>query len=157
MALLLLAVLAAFAPSLQRPGDVVKWSASAAAAPVVAGGNARIALTARVEAGWKLYALTQPKGGPLPLSIGVSKGSGFAIDPRKIAGPRPKVLADENFKLDTLYYEDDAAFTVPVRIPKTTTAGRLLLPLEVTFQACGASICLRPFTQRLSVEIDVVR
>ena len=110
---------------MQRPGDVVKWSASAPAKPVVAGGDVRIALTAKVEGGWKLYALTQPKGGPLPLSIVTTKGAGLAVDPRD---------------------EDEAAFTVPVRIPKTTSAGRLVLPLEVTFQACGQSICLRPFT-----------
>jgi len=157
MALLLLALLAVFAPSMQRPGDVVKWSASAPAKPVVAGGEVRIALTAKVEGGWKLYALTQPKGGPLPLSIVTTKGAGFAVDPRNIVGPRPKVLKDENFKLDTLYYEDEAEFTVPVRIPKTTSAGRQSLSIDVTFQACGESICLRPFTQRVGLDITVVR
>jgi hypothetical protein len=29
------------------------------------------------------------------------------------------------------------------------------VPLEVTFQACGAELCLRPFTQKLAVEISV--
>ena len=53
------------------------------------------------------------------------------------------------------YYENEAAFTVPVNVG--TATGPQTIPLEVTFQACGAEICLRPFTQKLPVQIEVRR
>ena len=137
----------------QKPADIVKWSASAAPA-VNAGGTVKVALTAKVESGWKLYALTQPQGGPRPLDIEVAAGAPFTISKKQIAGPKPKVLKDENFDLETLYYETEAVFTVPVTLAASVT-GTTSIPFEVTFQACGNGICLRPFTEKVSVQVVV--
>ena len=143
--------------ALQRPADVVKWSAIGPEKPVAAGSDANIALNARIESGWKLYALTQPEGGPIKLAIATAKGTPFAVVTKRIVAPLPKVHTDQNFKLDTQYYESDAAFTVPVAVPKTMAAGPQQVPIDVTFQACGESICLRPFTQRVTANITVTR
>jgi DsbC/DsbD-like thiol-disulfide interchange protein len=156
MKLVLAAALLLLTP-VQRPADIVKWSADAPTAPVRAGGVAKIALTANVEPGWKLYALTQPKGGPVPLAIKVAKDSPFSIVGKNIEPPLPKVQKDESFSLDTQYYEHEAKFVVPVTVPKTVAAGPQVVPVEVTFQACGESICLRPFTQRLDVKVTVTK
>jgi DsbC/DsbD-like thiol-disulfide interchange protein len=139
----------------QRPADVVKWSATGPENPVAAGSEAKIALNAKIESGWKLYALTQPEGGPVKLAIVMAKGAPFTIATKRIVAPLPKVHTDENFKLDTQFYEADASFTVPVAVPKATVAGPQRIPIDVTFQACGESICLRPFTQHLTVNIIV--
>jgi len=141
----------------QRPTDVIKWSAAGPDKPVAAGSAAKIALNAKIESGWKLYALTQPDGGPVKLAIVTPKGTPFTIVAKSIVAPLPKVHSDENFKLDTQFYEADASFTVPVTIPKTTAAGPQHIPIDVTFQACGESICLRPFTERLTVNVTVVK
>jgi DsbC/DsbD-like thiol-disulfide interchange protein len=141
----------------QRPTDIVKWSAEAPSAAVRAGGTAKIALTARIEEGWKLYSLTQPKGGPIPLAIGVAKGAPFTLAAKDITSPPPKVQKDEVFSKDTQYYEDEAAFVLPVAVPKMVTPGDHTVPVEVTFQACGKEICLRPFTQKLEVKVTVTR
>lgn len=142
---------------LQRPADVVKWSAAAPRAAVAAGGEATITLTAKIESGWKLYALTQPKGGPIPLSITAPKGSAFPVAAKRIVSAQPKIHKDENFNLDTQYHENEASFTVPVTVPRGAATGKNEVPIDVTFQACGASICLRPFTQRVKVDIAVTR
>ena len=155
MALLLLFLLSV-APSAQRPGDIVRWSAVAPANAVSAGGTAKIELTAKIEDGWKLYALTQPKGGPVPLQIVVGKGAPFTLVQKHITAPLPKIEKDDTFNVDTQYYVGEAAFTVPVTVPKAAT-GMQQVPLDVTFQACGATICLRPFTQRISVDLNVTR
>jgi len=139
----------------QRPTDIVKWTAVAPAKAVQVGGVAKVALTAEVEPGWKLYALTQPKGGPSPLAIKIAKDAPFAIVQKDIARPLPKVQKDDVFSLETMYYEHEAEFVVPVSIPKTATPGTQVVPIEVTFQACGQSICLRPFTQRLEVSVSI--
>lgn len=141
----------------QRPTDIVKWSAEPQGAAVRAGGTAKIALTARIEEGWKLYSLTQPKGGPIPLAIGLTKGAPFTLATKDITSPPPKVQKDEVFSKDTQYYENDAAFVLPVAVPKTVTPGEHVVPVEVTFQACGKEICLRPFTQKLEVKVTVTK
>ena len=140
----------------QRPTDIVRWSAAAPPKAVAAGGTAKIELTAKIEDGWKLYALSQPKGGPVPLEIVLERGTLFTLVQKQISGPLPKVQRDDNFNLDTQYYEREAAFTIPVTVPKTAS-GKQAVPLDVTFQACGATICLRPFTQRINVNINISR
>ena len=141
----------------QRPTDIVRWSAESPSGSVRAGGTAKVALTARIEEGWKLYSLTQPKGGPIPLAIAVAKGAPFTLSSKEITSPVPKVEKDEVFSKDTQFYEDEAAFVLPVGVPKTTTPGEHVVPIDVTFQACGKEICLRPFTQKLEVKLTVTK
>lgn len=155
MVLLILLLSLAGSPALQKPADVVKWSASGPEAAVAAGGTARVALTARIADGWKLYALTQPAEGPLPLAIEVAAGAPATVVKPQIGAPKPKVLKDETFGVETLYYDTSAEFTVPVTLSKSAKSGRIEVPLEVTFQACGQSICLRPFTQKLTAAVTV--
>ncbi len=137
----------------QRPADVVHWSGTAAADGA---GTLKVQLTATIESGWKLYALTQPKGGPRPLDIEVAKGAPFTIAKKQIAAPKPKTLKDENFNLETLYYEGEARFTVPVTAAASTSKATGI-PFEITFQACGKDICLRPFTQKVNVPLNIAR
>ena len=142
----------------QRPTDIVKWSADAPAAGVRPGTVARIGLTARVENGWKLYALVQPKGGPIPLGIAVAKEAPFTLMPKDIVAPKAKAQQDELFGGgNTQYYEETASFVLPVAVAKTVAPGEHTVPIDVTFQACGKDLCLRPFTQRLDVKISVVK
>jgi thiol:disulfide interchange protein DsbD len=133
----------------QRPADVVQWSAAAAAAD---GATVKVRLTATIQSGWKLYALTQPKGGPKPLAIEVADGAPFTISQKQIAAPKAKTLKDENFNLETLYYETQAVFTVPL-VRSGSVTGQAAIPLEITYQACGNGICLRPFTEKIDVRI----
>jgi DsbC/DsbD-like thiol-disulfide interchange protein len=147
-----LALLMLFVAAAQRPTDIVKWSAAGPSRPVTADGTASIELTAKIEDGWKLYALTQPKGGPKPLAIEIADGAPFTIAKKQIVAPKPKTLKDENFSLETLYYEHEAVFTVPVAV-SAAAAGKTEIPFEITFQACGEGICLRPFTEKLAVRI----
>lgn len=152
---LLLAILMLLLP-VQRPTDIVRWSAAAPAKAVAPGGVARIELTAKIEDGWKLYALSQAKGGPVPLSIVVEKGTPFTLAQKAITGPVPKLQKDDNFNLETQYYEHEAVFALPVTVARTA-AGKQRVPLDITFQACGATICLRPFTHRVEVDLSVSR
>jgi DsbC/DsbD-like thiol-disulfide interchange protein len=150
--LLLMLGLAAAVP--QRPADVVQWSATATVPSVTAGETVTVVLRAQIQGGWKLYALTQPPGGPQKLSIGVAKDAPFTITEKQIVAPAPKKMKDANFGTDSMFYEKVVEFTVPVSVAKTASGGAEI-PLEVTFQACGAELCLRPFTQKLSVPLNV--
>ena len=151
---LLLFVMSLAAAVPQRPADVVQWSATPATATVPAGETAKIILRAQIQGGWKLYALTQPAGGPQKLSIGVAKDTPFTIAEKQIVAPAPKKMKDANFGTDSMYYEKAVEFNVPVSMAKSAS-GQVEIPLEVTFQACGAELCLRPFTQKLSVAVTI--
>ena len=141
--------------AVQRPADVVRWSAAAPSASVAPGGTVKIQVTAKVQAGWKLYAIEQPPDGPEPLTFDVAKDSGFSLLPKQLVAPKPKIQSDENFGLQTRYYENDVVFTVPVSLAASAAGAQV--PLEVTFQACGQNICLRPYTQKLLVPITISR
>jgi DsbC/DsbD-like thiol-disulfide interchange protein len=143
--------------SIQRPTDIVKWSAEPPAKPVRAGAVAKIGLSAKVESGWKLYAISQPMTGPMPLSIAVGKGTDFTLVSKEIVAPKAKTQDDPLFSATTQYYENEAEFVVPVTVPKTLAPGEQSVPIEVTFQACGKELCLRPFTQRLDVKVTVAK
>ena len=152
---LVLLLALAFGPA-QRPTDIVKWATTPSAPQVEAGGVVQIFVSARIQAGWKLYAIDQPAGGPVPLTFDLADGARFAIAAKGIVAPKAKVQKqDANFAVDTKYYEQGARFTVPVSVPRTVSAGTHTIPLEVTFQACGAELCLRPFTEKLAVPITV--
>ena len=151
---LLLFVMSLAAGAPQRPADVVRWSATATSATVTAGETAKIILRAQIQGGWKLYALSQPAGGPQKLSIAVASDTPFTIAEKQIVAPAPKKMKDANFGTDSMYYEKAVEFTVPVLMAKNAS-GQVEIPLEVTFQACGAELCLRPFTQKLSVPVTI--
>ena len=154
VAMVLLLLISVAMPAAQRPADVVQWSAIASSDTVSPGGTAKIVLRAHIQNGWKLYALTQPAGGPQKLSIVVPRDAPFTLSEKQIVAPAPKTMKDANFGTDSMYYEKAVEFTVPVTVAKSA-AGQVEVPLEVTFQACGAELCLRPFTQKLSVALSV--
>ena len=151
---LLLFLLTVVSTEPQRPSDIVQWSAVPVAASVASGGTAKIVLRAQIQRGWKLYGLIQPDGGPQKLSIAVAKGAPFTVTEKQIVAPAPKKMKDANFGTDSMYYEKAVEFTVPVTIAKSAS-GEVEIPLEVTFQACGAELCLRPFTQKVPVAVTI--
>lgn len=150
----LLLALALAGTSLQRPADVVKWSAKAITPTVEAGATVQISLTAKVQDGWKLYAITQPEGGPRPLTIDLAAGAPFTISMKQIVAPQAKTMKDENFDLETRYYEGEATFRVPLTAGRSVS-GKTNVPFEITFQACGNGICLRPFTEKVSAPVEI--
>lgn len=122
---------------------------------MAAGGTLTLDIGATIQEGWHLYALTQPKGGPNPLRIELAAGSPFTVDVKGIKAPAPVAVKDENFDLETRQYDRAVTFKVPIRIPRDAAAGPHSLTFEITFQACGNGICLRPYTAKLPVEVTV--
>lgn len=141
----------------QRPTDIVKWSAKPAQTEINAGATVEVQITADVQPGWFLYGLTQPKGGPIPLRFAGAKGSAYQVDTKGIKGPEPIVKEDPVFDLATRMHEGKAVFTVPVKAGSGAGAERQTIPIEITFQACGNGICLRPYTHTIDVPVSVSR
>lgn len=131
----------------QRPSEVVKWSASATKSTA---NGAAVTLSATIEDGWHVYALSEPPGGPTPLKITVPAGAPFEIrEPIK----EIKVTRhdDPNFKMETVYYLKAMTFQVAVKISGAASAATI--PIDVRFQACNDRLCLPPYTAHLTAPI----
>ncbi|CAN5207124.1 cytochrome c biogenesis protein CcdA [soil metagenome] len=146
-----LIVLLAAAVYAQTPA---KWSLASedSGKAFAAGDTFKAKLTASIDAGWHLYALEQPEGGPIPTSIKVTEGKPFALV-GGIISAKPIIEPDPNFMvagkpLETRYFIDNAVFEIPIRAERGTSATEL--SVDVRYQLCNETFCLPPRTTRVS-------
>jgi thiol:disulfide interchange protein DsbD len=135
--------------------DPTKWSLDPVNGkdPIKQGNQFDVKLRVEIEAGWHLYALEQPPGGPIVTTIAVTEGRPFGIS-GPVRSPQPKVQPDPNFivdgkPLDTMYFTDRVEFTIPLR--SKGSAGPGDLAIDVRFQLCNDKYCLPPRTKRVSL------
>jgi len=146
-----------FMPPLEPPAsaqglNVVAWSGRMEAKQVKPGEKAKLLLTAKMEAGWHLYSLTQP---PPPRATKIvldeSSDKAFTLDgaPQQ---PKPKVAFDPNFEMNTETFEGETTFTVPLKVAADASPGPHKIVVKVTFQACDDHQCLPPRPKLVEVE-----
>ncbi len=137
----------ALAARAQRPTDNVKWSVE----PIrVSASSAQVKLSAAVQDGWHVYALSQPAGGPTPLKITVPTGSPYALE-GPVAETGVVRHQDPNFNMETIYYLKAATFHVGLK--PTGSAPADTAPIDVRFQACSDRLCLPPYTAHLTATL----
>jgi hypothetical protein len=131
----------------QRPTEVVKWSVDT---QKTTANSASVVLSATVEDGWHVYALSQPPGGPTPLKISVPSGS-----PMSLSGPIVESTVtrhfDQTFNTETVYYLKSAKFTL--NLQGTGAASAEAVPIDIRFQACSDRLCLPPYTAHLNATL----
>lgn len=110
---------------------------------------------ASIGEGWHLYSMDVPPGGPIPTTIGVVDGDIFegAGPPLQ---PEPIPWFDENFGMETSYFEDSVDFTVPVRVRNGAGPGNHELAVQVRYMICNDTTCLPPQTRSVSTYLSVV-
>ncbi len=118
------------------------------------GEEAKAILEAEIEDGWHLYAMSQPDGGPVPTSIAVAENPVFA-EAGPAMEPEPDTKFDQNFGIDTHYFEESVEFTVPFKVSATASPGNYGLPVKVRFQICSDTLCLAPQTQTVTAQVQV--
>jgi len=111
-------------------------------------------LTAKIEGGWHLYSLDQPDGGPKPTRVVVPTEQVFELAD-SIESPQPIKKHDENFGMETEFFESAVTFTLPVRVAANAPAGQHKLKVEVRFQTCSEQFCLPPKTVKLELAVEV--
>ncbi|MCY7376046.1 MAG: thioredoxin family protein, partial [Pyrinomonadaceae bacterium] len=114
--------------------------------------NFKVDLKAEIEAGWYLYAVEQPEGGPFPTKITIPENAPFSISgnvesSKPIVKPDPNFLVDDQ-PLETKYFEKQAVFTVPLQ--SLNDANGDDLAVNVRFQVCNDTVCLPPKTVKVS-------
>lgn len=111
-------------------------------------------LKVEIDAGWKLYALDQPPGGPFATTIKVTDSTPFEVA-GKIESPKPTVKPDPLFvgldgkALITKYFTETAIFKIPLRATADSTRDNL--SIDVRFQVCNDTFCLPPKTVRATI------
>jgi thiol:disulfide interchange protein DsbD len=136
--------------------DPITWSIAAKEKTVSSkpGGTFIVYLTAKIEAGWHLYSLDQPEGGPKPTRITVPSEQVFEQS-GTIESPEPNRAHDENFGMETEFFKESVTFTLPLRVAEKAPAGQHKLQVQVRFQTCNDQLCLPPKTVKLELTVEV--
>ncbi len=139
----------------QVPQEIVKWSATISAQhPLKPGARVTALLSAEIENGWHVYALSQAPGGPVALKITVPAGQSFRLA-GSTTGTKPQRKYDPNFEIETEFYTESVKLSVPLMGEVNAPSGTHKIRIDVLFQACSEKLCLLPATTHLEVTADV--
>jgi len=129
------------------------WSGRLEPGELRPGARAKLLLTAKLEPGWHMYAMTQ---GPPPRAVKIALEEGAVFLPDgAVQQPKPKTAFDPNFEIDTQTFEGEVTFTVPVKVAADAPPGPQKIVAKVTFQLCDDKQCLPPRTRPVEVETTI--
>jgi thiol:disulfide interchange protein DsbD len=130
------------------------WSGRVEPSQLKPGSTANLLLTIKLDEGWHVYALNQPRP-PIALRIVLEPGAIFtqAGDPQQ---PKPKVAFDPQFQIDTTFFEGVATFTLPIKVAPDAPAGVHKAVAKVTFQLCDPERCIPPRTRPVEGEVTIL-
>src|SRR5258706_6159843 len=150
-ALTLLGALAAVG-SAQRL-DPVKWSLTVDPAAAAPGSKVLAHLTAAIEPGWHLYALSTPPPSP---SSKIQLPENSIADSLTVHYGEPKKAFDKNFDIETQTYEQKAEFLLEMTLKGDLPAGPAELAALLRDNVCDATRCLPPrnYTATAPLTID---
>lgn len=151
-----LALLPSDAPIQAQGSDPITWSLDTPrlSKPLQPGGSFEARLTATIQKGWHLYALTQPVGGPMPTRVTLPDGQPFALA-GPIKSPPPYTEQDPNFGIETEFFAESVTFTLPIKVAAEAKAGPHVLQVTVRFQACNDRLRLPPAVVKRSAVVTV--
>ena len=116
-----------------------------------------VRLVAQIESGWRLYSMTQMPEGPHATRISLAEEQRFELA-GAIQAEKPQITWDEILDMRRLEtYEDEAAFTLPLRVSRNARAGTQKLLVNASYQACNEKMCLPPRTVTLELPVEVNR
>jgi thiol:disulfide interchange protein DsbD len=136
-----LLVAAALLPTAAQKLNPVEWSFAVEPSRAAPGARVLGRLTAKLDPGWHLYALSAPK--PI-IATSIRLAENPAIESVGIYQPRARTAFDENFGVNVASYEGEAAFLLDIHLAKNAAAGTVGLTAETRFQTCNNKMCLPP-------------
>ena len=146
--------LSAQTPKRKPKFDPVKWTLAVEPAQAAAGGRAVARLTATIEQGWRLYAPTTPKGGPIPTELKITEHP--AVAAWKPYQPQPKTKFDSNFQFETQTYSDEVVFLFDVELSGDAQPGTVEIESTTRYNACNDRLCLPPAIRSATAAFQVV-
>jgi thiol:disulfide interchange protein DsbD len=147
----LLAILAGIAPGQQR--NPVQWTFTPESTVAAPGSTVPVQITAKLEDGWHIYALTNPEGGPTPTTIRVTPPNP-AVAALRLYQPKPETKFDQNFNMNVEAFEHELVLYAGVELAKDAPPGETEISLLVRYQACTDKECL-PRRTTLSAKLNI--
>ena len=135
----------------------VQWSAkfASSSAALRPGAKVTLNLTANINSGWHVYAVSQPPDSPvIATDISVPAGQPLALS-GDIAAPQAISRMDPTIGKQTDFYENSAIFTLPLKVEKKARAGKRSFEVDVRFQACSDRLCLPPRTEKIETPVSI--
>ena len=117
-------------PADAKPGDVVTFK-----------------VTAKLDPGFHIYKYSKEQGGgPVPTSFDFFGHAGLEVDGDWTASHDPQKHKDPNFPdVESVeYYEDEVTWSMKLRIPAGTGAGKETLRCQARYMICDAKTCSIP-------------
>jgi thiol:disulfide interchange protein len=134
-------LLAAAGSAAAQKLNPVQWTLSLEPASAPPGAAVLGRLTAKMEPGWHLYALSAPK--PI-IATTVGLAANPAIESATIYQPAPHTIFDQNFGFQVDTYETEAVFLLEIQLARSAAAGAVEVTAETRFQTCNNKMCLPP-------------
>lgn len=132
----------------------VRWSLRIAPKTVAVGDQFTAHLTAQIAKGWHLYSLEEVPNGPRPTLITLASQQLFEMN-GEIVYPTPITKYDENFGVDTHFYESSVSFALPIKIAASAKRETTNLIVQTRYQVCNEEMCLPPKTVKVATTIKI--
>jgi len=100
-----------------------------------------IHFTATSDAGWHVYDMNLPPGGPISTSFTFETKQGVELIGNPFSSVEPLTVHDETFNMELRWYSGTVVFTQKINV---TDPRRFRIAGEVEFMACNDETCLPP-------------
>ena len=134
--------------------DPVRWTLAVEPSETVASGRIVGRLIATIEEGWRLYAPTTPKGGPIPTELKLTDNP--VIKAWTSYQPKPETKFDLNFNLESQTYSDEVVFLFDIKLDHDTQVGTFQIESTTRYNACNDRLCLPPAKRSALATFQVV-
>jgi hypothetical protein len=138
------------------PKAPVSWTGKLVPAKAVKpGAKVEVQLTGVLDAGWHLYALEEPEGGPIATVVALTEGDAAELE--QVTESKPKMAPDPAFGQTDGYFTESAGFVLHARVAPDASGGEHPLHVMVKYQSCNDKVCLPPRTDVVVVPLTVGR
>ena len=132
----------------------ITFEVSTAGTDLIAGGNLKVRLTAKLADGWHIYGFKEYEGSVATV-IALDEKQPFKLG--DIDSPQPqhvkKTFGETVLQYDS--FEGEVTFTLSVTINENTPAGEATLKGSVKYQLCSDKVCLLPKTYAFSLPVKI--
>ena len=135
----------------QNPAN---WTVSSVSGLLQPGSTDTVHFAVALDSGWYIYSLTQKPGGPTPMSVAIAPSPPYTLV-GDVVGPKPVVIFDKEFGINSERYTGNPSFTAVISIPSGARSRPPSLDLKVRYQACNATLCLPARTTTLTTPVRV--
>jgi thiol:disulfide interchange protein DsbD len=148
-------LLLASATFAQTADQIVKLSATIRPKNLSpAGQKVTALLTAKIEDGWHVHALSQVPGGPTTMVVTVRADQFFRLA-APVTSTKGENKFDANFEMNMDFYEGLVEVRVPLLVGAQVPAGTQKVRFDVLFQTCNETTCLPPTRVHLEAIAEI--